>query len=72
MAGRHFEFDAVEDDRRHAVHDEPVLGATRVSLIAEALARVDDEALYLVVEQFIVKYRERAPRPFIDFASASV
>src|SRR5580693_6613647 len=49
-AGTEVVLDAVEDDGRLAAHDEPVLGALGVELVAQSLARRDHDALHLVVE----------------------
>src|ERR1019366_5573565 len=72
FAGLHLVLDVVQDDRRGAVHDEPVLGPTGVSLVAQTLPRRDDDALYLVIEEFVVEHGERTPGTLVDLTTTTV
>ena len=60
-AGPEVVLDAVEDHRRLTAHDEPVLGALGVELVAQSLTGRDDDPLDLVVKGRVIQHQCNYP-----------
>jgi len=72
LAGAELYLRAIEHDRGRTADDKPVLEPLGMALITQALARLNDDALDLVIHRSVVKDTECSPRSNIEFTPRCV